>query len=40
VSVKNKDEAEAAAEIMRKAVDLEVPSKVDVELGNSWGQAK
>jgi DNA polymerase I-like protein with 3'-5' exonuclease and polymerase domains len=40
VSVKNKDEAEAAAEIMRKAVDLEVPSKVDVELGTSWGQAK
>jgi DNA polymerase I-like protein with 3'-5' exonuclease and polymerase domains len=40
VSVKNREEAEAAAEIMRTAVDLEVPSKVDVEIGNSWGGAR
>jgi DNA polymerase I-like protein with 3'-5' exonuclease and polymerase domains len=40
VSVKNREEAEAAAEIMRTAVDLEVPSKVDVEIGTSWGGAR
>jgi DNA polymerase I-like protein with 3'-5' exonuclease and polymerase domains len=40
VSVKNREEAEAAAEIMKNAVELEVPSRVDVELGNSWGEAK
>lgn len=40
VSVKNREEAEAAAEIMKNAVSLEVPSKVDVEIGNSWGEAK
>jgi DNA polymerase I-like protein with 3'-5' exonuclease and polymerase domains len=40
VSVKNRDEALQAAEIMRTAVELEVPSKVDVEIGNSWGEAQ
>jgi DNA polymerase I-like protein with 3'-5' exonuclease and polymerase domains len=40
VSVKNREEAEAAAEIMRTAVELEVPSKVDVEIGTSWGGAR
>jgi DNA polymerase I-like protein with 3'-5' exonuclease and polymerase domains len=40
VSVKNRDEALQAAEIMRNAVELEVPSKVDVEIGNSWGEAR
>jgi DNA polymerase I-like protein with 3'-5' exonuclease and polymerase domains len=40
VSVKNREEAEAAAEIMKNAVKLEVPSKVDVEIGKSWGEAK
>lgn len=40
VSVKNREEAEAAAEIMKNAVKLEVPSRVDVEIGNSWGEAK
>lgn len=40
VSVKNKEEAEAAAEIMKNAVQLEVPSRVDVEIGKSWGEAK
>jgi len=39
LSVKNREEAEAAAEIMRDAVQLEVPSKVDVEIGPSWGEA-
>ena len=39
LSVYSKDEALQAAEIMRNAVTLEVPSKVDVEIGSSWGEA-
>jgi DNA polymerase I-like protein with 3'-5' exonuclease and polymerase domains len=39
LSVRNKDEARAAAEIMATAVNLEVPSRVDVETGPSWGSA-
>lgn len=39
LSIKNKDEAMQAAEVMRTAVNLEVPSKVDVEVGPSWGEA-
>jgi DNA polymerase I-like protein with 3'-5' exonuclease and polymerase domains len=39
LSVKSKDDALQAAEIMRNAVNLEVPSKVDVEIGSSWGEA-
>ena len=39
LSVYSKKEALEAAEIMRTAVDLEVPSKVDVETGPSWGEA-
>ena len=40
VSVKNREEAEEAARIMAQAVQLEVPSRVDVEIGPSWGEAK
>jgi DNA polymerase I-like protein with 3'-5' exonuclease and polymerase domains len=40
VSVNNKAEAEEAAQIMINAVKLAVPSKVDVEIGPSWGEAK
>jgi DNA polymerase I-like protein with 3'-5' exonuclease and polymerase domains len=39
LSVKNKEEALAAAEVMQNAVRLEVPSRVDVDLGQSWGEA-
>jgi DNA polymerase I-like protein with 3'-5' exonuclease and polymerase domains len=39
LSVRNIDEARAAAEIMAKAATLEVPSRVDVETGPSWGEA-
>lgn len=39
LSVDNESDAREAAEIMRTSVNLEVPSKVDVELGPSWGQA-
>ena len=40
VSVNTREEAEEAARIMCNAVELEVPSRVDVELGPSWGEAK
>ena len=39
MSVKNAEEAREAANIMETAVKLEVPSKVDVEIGKSWGEA-
>ena len=40
LSVKSRDEAQAAADIMANAVRMEVPSRCDVEVGPSWGQAK
>ena len=40
LSVDTREDAEAAAEIMRNCVDLEVPSKVDVEIGPTWGGAE
>lgn len=40
VSVNDRSEAEEAARIMAQAVSLEVPSRVDVEMGPSWGEAK
>jgi DNA polymerase I-like protein with 3'-5' exonuclease and polymerase domains len=40
LSVGKKEEAEEAARIMTNAVQLEVPSRVDVEIGPSWGEAK
>lgn len=39
LSVNNKEEADRAAEIMRDCVPLELPSRVDVEIGQSWGQS-
>jgi DNA polymerase I-like protein with 3'-5' exonuclease and polymerase domains len=40
LSVKNREAAQEAAEIMANAVRLEVPSRCDVEVGPSWGEAK
>jgi DNA polymerase I-like protein with 3'-5' exonuclease and polymerase domains len=40
LSVFDRSVAEEAAAIMRDAVRLEVPSRVDIELGKSWGDAK
>jgi len=40
MSVKNVEEANKVARIMETAVPLEVPSKCDVEIGPSWGEAK
>ncbi len=39
ISVKNAEEAREAANIMATSVTLQVPSRVDVELGRSWGEA-
>lgn len=39
LSVKSKEEAQEAARIMENAVELEIPSRVDVEIGSSWGGA-
>lgn len=38
-SVDNRQEAEMRAEIMRNCIKLEVPCKVDVEMGTSWGDS-
>jgi len=40
MSVKSKDQAAEIATIMETAVPLEVPSKCDIEIGPSWGEAK
>jgi len=40
MSVKNREDAESIANIMENAVPLEIPSKCDVEIGPSWGEAK
>lgn len=39
LSVNNREEAQEAAHVMATAVQLEVPSIVDVETGRSWGEA-
>ena len=39
LSVENIEEAKKFATLMRDCVKLEVPSKVDVEIGPSWGDA-
>lgn len=40
ISVKDRAQAERAAEIMASCVGMEIPSRVDVEVGPSWGEAK
>jgi len=39
MSVKSKKDAKNIANIMENAVELEVPSKCDVEIGPDWGSA-
>ena len=34
------DQVRRIAEIMENCIELEIPSKVDIEYGNSWGEAK
>ena len=40
ISVKSLDVAQQAAKVMCEAVELAVPSRVDVEVGENWGSAK
>ena len=40
MSVESIEDAREVAKIMENAVPLEVPSKCDVEIGDSWGTAK
>ena len=40
ISIKNDQHAEKIKDIMESAVDLEVPNKVDYEVGPNWGQIK
>jgi len=40
ISVPDKKKAREAADIMRDCVKLNVPMKVDIDMGNSWGEAK
>jgi DNA polymerase I-like protein with 3'-5' exonuclease and polymerase domains len=40
LSVKTLQEAQEYAKLMQECVTLEVPTKVDCELGPSWGEAK
>lgn len=40
ISVNGKEIADQASRIMQEAVSLEVPSRVDVEIGPSWGEAR
>lgn len=40
MSIQYEWEAKRAAELMRDVIDLQVPMKVDVEIGPSWGEAK
>jgi len=37
-SISSEDQASRIKEIMETCVDLEIPSKVDQELGNNWGE--
>jgi DNA polymerase I-like protein with 3'-5' exonuclease and polymerase domains len=39
LSVDNREQAEEVARLMCGAVEMSVPSKVDVELGESWGDS-
>ena len=40
LSVADRGQAERAAEIMANCVKMEIPNRVDVEIGPNWGEAK
>ena len=40
LSVEDRGQAERAAEIMANCVKMEIPNRVDVEIGPNWGEAK
>ena len=37
-SVKSEKQAKEVKEVMENCVELEVPSKVDIDFGESWGK--
>lgn len=39
MSVSKREEAEQLAQIMRDSIPLKLPMKVDIEIGNSWGDS-
>lgn len=39
-SIKNKQEGEKIVQIMEDSIKLEVPMRVDMKIGKSWGEAK
>ena len=40
ISIYSEEQKQKVIEIMRDAVPLKVPSKVDCEVGPSWGEVK
>ena len=40
ISFSTEEEKKKIIEIMEHAIDLRVPSKVDAEIGPSWGEAE
>ena len=40
ISLKNEEQKETAKYIMENCVKLEIPSEVDVEIGENWGEIK
>ena len=40
LSVESREQAQRAAAIMMDCVQMEIPTKVDVEVGPNWGEAK
>ena len=37
-SVAGEEQAKKVKDIMENSIELEVPSKVDIDLGDNWGQ--
>ena len=40
ISMQDNDQESKIIEIMENCLDMEIPSKVDLALGDNWGQAK
>ena len=40
ISMENDSKKEKIIEIMENCLDMEIPSKVDLAMGNNWGEAK
>ena len=38
--MENEDKKDKIIEIMENCLDMEIPSKVDLAIGNNWGEAK